>query len=724
MLVPARFHGWSAMNKRYFQARFLGVLGCWLLIAWAVTAGAEEVLEEGGFLRVGALPQASVEVQGQQLVVWGFVEVPGHTRLGFAQAGAEAEARAEFARYLEVRIESLLEERSSSVAGLDDKGSFLHQVVQTARSEGVATSSQAHGWRRVKREGEEVLQVVARLGFAHPDLESVLSAQSDAAEKPMRSQAIFSDAAPGWAHAGDQELDDSYQLVCEGQGNNPDEAMDAARAACEDRICRLCGVQIESVLETLETLDGMEMERRVVERCRRARTADLTVRRQSSDCGPEGCSVWLQVSYDKELQARECQRATEENYADPEACKEGMDLFARTNGFNAASMHERVATLDQAQSACAGIDDRQTVLMQALDERLKLGMARYQQQAPYTLAGYWLADTPALWNQVRLASSFVERLALLQNYLEERARMLDVMEVLAVDAERFDTPENLARLLEAMKAAPKVDTYDSIRDVQVLAVGTILARIRAGQFDSDVTAISEWMLEHYPAEEVTDWNTITTQLNLFGLDGRINAEHWAWAESLPQQRLRGMQMLLACEEHEGESRLARFQQVLNEALQETPHRPIRALEQALPIDACGARPMTSSAPAAFLLENESSLPQVVREAMDWSAWYEYIRRWDWGDSNPELRDRYVARLREVLAETQVADLDAGEADRFCWKLEQRLEILERHQGFATGLDALVCGCLEGPLTANARAGSVTSNAVYQRALAEGMACVH
>jgi hypothetical protein len=66
-------------------------------------------------------------------------------------------------------------------------------------------------------------------------------------------------------------------------------------------------VEVESITETRETLTGVDLVRKVVERCRRVRRAETKLRAKSVDCDPGGgCTAWIQIFYSSDDQKQEC----------------------------------------------------------------------------------------------------------------------------------------------------------------------------------------------------------------------------------------------------------------------------------------------------------------------------------------------------------------------------------------------------------------------------------
>src|ERR1700759_5137415 len=81
-------------------------------------------------------------------------------------------------------------------------------------------------------------------------------------------------AAPSWAGKSDSSDEKGNLFICSGEGKNEQDALDSALALCNDKICKLCGVEVESPTTTSETLKGVDLSRKVVERCRRVRKAE------------------------------------------------------------------------------------------------------------------------------------------------------------------------------------------------------------------------------------------------------------------------------------------------------------------------------------------------------------------------------------------------------------------------------------------------------------------
>jgi hypothetical protein len=98
----------------------------------------------------------------------------------------------------------------------------------------------------------------------------------------------LSPGAPGWARAGDRKTADGSLFVCEGAGPTEELAQQAARGACSAKICELCGVEVKATVTTRETLSKVDIERKVVETCRRVRKGAEEIRSKQLSCGSGG----------------------------------------------------------------------------------------------------------------------------------------------------------------------------------------------------------------------------------------------------------------------------------------------------------------------------------------------------------------------------------------------------------------------------------------------------
>jgi hypothetical protein len=144
---------------------FSDMIAILLLLA---AAPAEEVLAKGGEL---AGPPAQTIENGETLVVaWGFAEVPPKSRMQAAYALTDANARAELVKLVRVQVEDSL--KSNSTATTEE---IETRTREAAHGVLPAISPAQHGWRRLKRGGEQVLQVWSRIALDRSRMHEIIS---------------------------------------------------------------------------------------------------------------------------------------------------------------------------------------------------------------------------------------------------------------------------------------------------------------------------------------------------------------------------------------------------------------------------------------------------------------------------------------------------------------------------------------------------------------------
>jgi hypothetical protein len=127
----------------------------------------EEVVAHGGDLP--GPPETSIAKEATEIAAYGFSEVPGDSRLQAALALADANARAELVKFARVRV-------TDSLKSLSTESS---EQIETRTKEmahgflGVLALPQ-HGWRKLKRGGEVVLQVWSRITIAQDRFDELL----------------------------------------------------------------------------------------------------------------------------------------------------------------------------------------------------------------------------------------------------------------------------------------------------------------------------------------------------------------------------------------------------------------------------------------------------------------------------------------------------------------------------------------------------------------------
>ena len=526
-----------------------------------------------------------------------------------------------------------------------------------------------------------------------------------ASTPPPRSALASADTnGPGWARGGDAREKKAHLFVCQGQGATEADALTSAGALCDDKICKLCGVQIESVVQTEETLKGVDLKRQVIERCRMIRTAEPTVVRKSVECAPEGCDAWIQVRYTDTEKKEACGRLEDGNFAGPDACQATIDAFSKVPGYSAQSFRERVRLIDRAIVDCAAIDVRPTPLMGALDAKLKAGMASFngpESEAPAFLKNHWLARFEPLWTQYEQSPQFVARLRLLRGFLAHKRLLMDVIE--AATPDDLDTPDAVARIASACEAVPP-DAAFGAEHVQLLAAGALFDRFFSGRLTTDVEPVSKVLRAQYPPETLTEQMVMA---QLFAIGGRLDATEWAY---LSRTRVEGPgpRRGLEVPDHGSPAvRRQRFREALDRALAgaNAQQRP-RRLERVLPSD------------GAFFLTVESDLPADVHAIVDWNFLKELFHR---SERRMSHADEALFLSRMVTA-LKVWPSTPKAQRAHCTGLADDLKFLEEHDAVTRDLGDLLCRCLTDGL-GDEGLTLVNKSDLYQRALREKLPCV-
>ena len=136
----------------------------------ALLLAAEVVLASGGEL--AGPPDQTLTQTGDHVQAWGFSEVPPKSRLQAALALADANARAELVKFVKVTVTDAYKENST----------LTSQEIETRTQEiakGLlpALPPAQHGWRKLKRGDEVVLQVWARLTASKARLQELVAAR-------------------------------------------------------------------------------------------------------------------------------------------------------------------------------------------------------------------------------------------------------------------------------------------------------------------------------------------------------------------------------------------------------------------------------------------------------------------------------------------------------------------------------------------------------------------
>ncbi|MBS2025187.1 MAG: hypothetical protein JST92_22535, partial [Deltaproteobacteria bacterium] len=447
-------------------------------------------------------------------------------------------------------------------------------------------------------------------------------------------------AGPRWANDADKADDSGHTFTCQGEGKSDEDALAAALGICEDKICKVCGVEVESVVETKETLTGVDLQRKVVERCRRVKRGATVPKYKSSECGPDGCQAWVQVLYSKADEKAECSKFQSEDFADPAACEKDIDTFRHLQGRDADSFRKRASLLTAALAHCDKIDVRPTPALMALDEKLRAGMDEFEftQKRQNALAdetswmtrdrdttfgdhsrqeaidefrplwAWYLTTYEPLRQDFAESKLLTQRIKLVRDLVANKALVFDVLE--AALSKELDSAAGVQRLLKAVQAAPTGGQYGS-PDVH-WAVLDSLEKLKA-----DTQAIQAWYRTAYPPTKLDRFAVPQNLVRVFASDGAVSQEEWDWTYAMigAGQCSWCSRMLLAVKDHGApETRLTRAQDALEQAIK-LSRRAQTPKDQAYTWSNLG--PMKDP---AFLLAFEPRLKPEVRAWLDWGFW--------------------------------------------------------------------------------------------------------
>jgi len=557
----------------------------------------------------------------------------------------------------------------------------------------------------------------------------VAACASAPADKPAgtaRPAPMSASGGPAWAQTGDQAGADGNIFVCRGEGATEEAALAAAHAICNDKVCKLCGVEVESVVQTTETLKGVSMQRKVVERCRRFRKGEPKVRQKSTDCGPQGCVTWLSVAFSKDDEKSECSAYASEHFADPAECQRLIDAFRATKERTAASFRQRTQLLDDAMAACKDIDVRPTPLVDALHEKLYAGMDAFEftpdrQQArleePFfdttwyhsreemmrerRAADAYLTTYAPLRQQIRETPTLVDRIKLARDYVYNRALVFDVIE--AAVSDNLDSSAGIARLLAALRAAPPGAQYGSL-DVHFAGLYS-LEKVRA-----DIGGITQFYRQAYSPESLT-WEKGIPLANLFAKDHKIDEVEWKYIFDLHKKNhcpVCVLELLETADHGGAKIRDARFFAVLDHDLSKTrrPEDRKRTVAELIPRD------------PQFTLHIRTLLPKDLQPALDWDF---FVRRLDEAEEADDLA--MVRQILPLLGATLAATENAGG----CNGLADRLGLLSKKAALAgaapPSVDDQICACLTGPMAKEGTRNLVNKSELYDYALGRRLPCV-
>ncbi|MGZ6142297.1 MAG: hypothetical protein ACXWLM_03110 [Myxococcales bacterium] len=510
-------------------------------------------------------------------------------------------------------------------------------------------------------------------------------------------------ARPGWADKPDAADTSGHVFTCEGQGATEEDALATAQGICNDKICKVCGVEVESVTETRETLTGVDLSRKVVERCRRVRTRDTRVRAKSVDCSPDGCQAWVQIFYSADDQKQECTTYTKEDFTDPAACEKDVQAFRSIEGHSADSFRARAGALDAALVHCAKIDVRPTPAILALDEKLRAGMAAFEWTQHLKEAfgdeeyrptwGWWLGKDEQLHSQIAESKLLVDRIRLVRDYVANRALVFDVIE--ALDADDRDTPRGIARIRDALLKAPPGKQYGTRFDIHFSAAGSIW------RWKTDTTPLDEALRQLYKPEDSREgsWDVA----KLFAQKGRVTQADWEWVFAAHQHDYCGpcIRSLLQVPKHEGGDRVERALQAVA-TIPPARRNPAYAYYDLISY---------GTPDLALALEPRLS-PELRAQAYTWHYLKELVRRFHAKEASPELSQRLSLRAAQALA---------ADASGSCTGLADEIRTIGWNPPVLELLDKRTCSCLTGELRNQTHL--VNRDDLLQHAKSRKLACV-
>ena len=401
----------------------LGLLACVLLAGCGgaaasgmSSANAGTVVErtEGFAERPGwADADNAFSRSGNSVRVVGYVAIGGDQRIETGYRAADSYARAELIRFLSVRVVAVLQDDLKA----GEPGMLSERIEQTASSwvdELIIAQryyekrkdddvEKIHIWSRLDIDQAAVTELLQRATADSEDLrgrsETLLKALAarwdDVAEvsevstsAPLVPAGVFT---PEWAKAGDQEESDAFHFVCYGLAEDEGTARALARARCNEKLCRLFGVQITARTTVTENLEGISAESEVSEQC-----ADIRVKRretlyQTNECGPRGCVQWLMQSYPKSAYEEERKRLDQPTtitqqvviqegdkvYRDPAQCEAALRAYGAVSEVTAPGFEARRTHLIKALKVCQDIDTRDSGLFLSLSQLLTAPLANF-----------------------------------------------------------------------------------------------------------------------------------------------------------------------------------------------------------------------------------------------------------------------------------------------------------------------------------------------------------
>lgn len=400
---------------------------------------------------------------GETLVVVGHAKVRGDQRMEMAFRVSDSYARAELLRFLSVRVVAVLTDEESSASGVSAEERRVLEERVTTESEALIDGWFVSNryWERRKDGDEEALHVFSRLEVERSQVEELLRksagnapnlrltegelvgrlgarwsriAQVTELSEAEREQ-LPGVSAPDWAVAGDAEADDGFSFVCQARAEDERKAEALAKARCNEKLCRLFGVQISARTTVTENLNELSAESVVSEQCADVRAVGRKTTNKSSECTDDGCIYWLKQTYPRTAYDAEVERQKEPTvirqevvvqegdvrYRDPAACEQSLRKYAAVEGLGGAAYQARLTHLNAALQSCQGIDGRDSGLFASLNLLLTkpLGGIVFPEGRGADLRGVYAA-VPAGWtDQLQTERFLTTRIQMLRDVVRE-----------------------------------------------------------------------------------------------------------------------------------------------------------------------------------------------------------------------------------------------------------------------------------------------------------------
>ncbi len=356
-----------------------------------------------------AEPGQAWSKSGETLVVVGHAKVRGDQRMEMAFRVSDSYARAELLRFLTVRVVAVLVDEESSGTSVSAEERRVLEERVTTESEALIDDWFVSGryWERRKDGDEEALHVFSRLEVERSQVEELLkksvgnapnlrltegelTARLGSRWSRIAQVTELGDAtaeqlpgvnAPDWAAAGDGEGDEGFTFVCQARAEDEGKAEALAKARCNEKLCRLFGVQISARTTVTENLNELKAESEVTEQCADVRAVGRKTTNKSSECTDDGCVYWLKQSYPRSAYDAEVERQKQPTiirqevvvqegdvrYRDPAACERSLRQYAAIEGLGASAYQARLGHLNAALQSCQGIDGRDSGLFASLN---------------------------------------------------------------------------------------------------------------------------------------------------------------------------------------------------------------------------------------------------------------------------------------------------------------------------------------------------------------------